>query len=81
MKATIESYLFRSAELYVMYEFATILNLITKSDNEKELVHNISLVSSDLEYFKIGYGSNHMWVHQITKDKTISKNRLIFVGF
>lgn len=76
MKATIEKSLKgHRSNLSKWQHFNEILDAIQLSNSEVELRQNIGLVT-DYGFFKYGFGSSHMWVHE-------SKNndRLLIIEF
>lgn len=68
MKAIVE----KSLELIVCPDdeyrmlamFNAILHHIEVSKNENELRNNIKTYFTENEFFRIGFGSSHMWVNQ-----------------
>lgn len=58
-------------------EFISILKLITFSENEAKLRINMQI--TPFNYFKVGFGSSHMWVKQLVHGKT--REQIIFVEF
>ena len=83
MKAQIENRI-ENATLEGMEALVSLLNDIQGCENKKELVERFSSENEDAAwyagFFRIGFGSNHMWVKEIVNG-SISMKRLIFVGF
>ena len=87
MKATIEnSVLFANSDsltLSILSEFNMILQAITQAKDETELRTDMQNLKP--KYFNFGFGSIHMWVHQlpIKQEDIINENlfdkRIIFV--
>jgi hypothetical protein len=82
MKATIENpviYLPGNKDNWedVKSEYFMILQSITTSDTFYGLRIQMSRLFG-MRYFKYGFGTNHMWVHQVSENQTL-KPRLIFV--
>ena len=91
MKAIIENRVmqpqgFNNVELTneVNNEFVKIINLISLSKNSGALRTHFTgwkdYKAQTLKHFKIGFGGNHMWVHQII-DNVVCTDRIIFVEF
>ena len=90
MKAVIENPLTflvnsrRNKEM--LCSFNSILEAITTSDTVEELKENVLKVIPyyNIKYFDVGFGSNHMWVHQSKQEGNASVNtekRILFVEF
>lgn len=82
MKAIIENKLISSkVNMPLCIELTGIIDLITRSNDENELRENFKRhADGQLNNFVYGFGSNHMWVYQITNGQT-HKQRLILVEF
>jgi hypothetical protein len=81
MKAIIESTIKEVCQYrtHIEQEFLIIINLILSSTYEGELRRYFK---PNFEYFKVGFGSNHMWVKQINlKTRELYTDRIIFVEF
>lgn len=83
MKAQIENRI-ENATLEGMEALVSLLNDIQDCKNEKELREKFSSENEDAiwcaGFFRIGFGSNHMWVKKIVNGE-ISDKRLILVEF
>ena len=64
--------------------FNMILQGITKSKDENELVHRMGKIGWT-RYFEYGFGSDHLWVHQKNvgsdSSKVDEKVRVLIVDF
>ena len=83
MKTQIENRI-ENATLEGMKALVSLLNDIQDCGDKKELIKKFSSENEDATwyagFFRIGFGSNHMWVKEIVNG-AISMKRLIFVGF
>ncbi len=61
-------------------EFNNILCVINLALDGSNLRDLMLVQKSYITNFSYGFGSNHMWVHQII-DGNVSKNRLLIVEF
>ena len=64
----------------VCLEFTGICNLIAQSQNEVELRANFKKFGGNLIHFVYGFGSNHIWVHQVV-DGVVNDKRIIYAKF
>ena len=83
MKAQIENRI-ENVTLEGMEVFVSLLNDIHDCRDKKELIKKFSSENEDatwyVGFFRIGFGSNHMWVKEIVNGE-ISAKRLILVEF
>jgi hypothetical protein len=82
MEAIIENPLFVTSDnqtnTNIMIEFTIIIDKIKRAKNEDSLTKLFSIKNYD--YFAIGFGSSHLWVHQKIHNK-VEKERILFVQF
>ena len=89
MKATIENAPTNlnsdSNDYSMLVAFNYILDDIVKANSEDELrVYATSIFCKQNRYFKFGFGSSHMWVHQkeVGSDNSIDEfKRILIVRF
>ena len=62
-----------------IHTFVDILNTINSSSSKADLRIKMAKFTAN-DYFDWGFGTNHMWVHEIINRRT-SVTRLIFVEF
>lgn len=83
MKAQIENRI-ENVTLEGMEALVSLLNDIQDCRDKKELIKKFSSENEDATwyagFFRIGFGSNHMWVKKIVNGE-ISDKRLILVEF
>ena len=71
----------RTIKREIQDDFCEILNIVLSCETEEQL---ISTINTELDFgewnnFKVGFGSNHMWVKQVLNGKV--KQQVIFVEF
>lgn len=66
-----------------LMEFARITQDIATAGDESELKANLdySLKIGQINNFKYGFGSSHLWVKQLSRDRKETKQQVIFVEF
>ena len=60
-------------------QFLDIIRTVAESEDEEELRKEMKNIKT--YWFDYGYGSNHLWVHQIMPDSEIKNERIIFAEF
>ena len=61
-------------------EFNKIINHVLIAPDEQQVRDNMD--TANFQYFKYGFGSSHMWVHQLNPIKGgVVKQRILIVEF
>lgn len=86
MKATIENPVaFYDEQNFSqsLMEFARITQDIATARDESELRANLdySLKLGQINNFKYGFGSSHLWVKQLSRDRKETREQVIFVNY
>jgi hypothetical protein len=83
MNAVLETSIFYSKNNLkeIFFEFNEIIRCITLSNSKQSCIDNLNnSFEKEPIFFKIGFSSNHLWIHQIING-VVSEKRLIFTLF
>jgi len=82
MKAEIQNPLTTSdhaKNIGICIEFTGIANIIANAKNDLSLINEMDKFKGKVENFMWGFGSGHMWVKQIVKNKP--RQQVLFVQY
>jgi len=82
MKAEIQNPLTTSdhaKNIGICIEFTSIANIIANAKNDLSLINEMDKFKGKVENFMWGFGSGHMWVKQIVKNKP--RQQVLFVQY
>ena len=81
MKIRIENGLIETSNYDKVLEYASILNSLAGQLTEEEVRKRVRCRSLRSDNFEIGFGHNHMWIHEKFDNGSVARDWLVLVEF